>query len=182
MVLLSTQPWATHPSHHTPPGGAGLSPAAGHCPGLGCQPDTRLPCCPPASLPGIVTETCTYSLSQELYLQCLTEPSPQLGSGQGGRGWIFSAHFLHTDSEILRYFLKITQHVQTQGQDWNPGWTQVCWETSSAPKVRGEGKRRGAGGRVPDSLSCRVCISFRSCSSSRWSEGVCRASAVWGHP
>ena len=64
-----------------------------------------LPCCPPASLPGIVTETCTYSLSQELYLQCLMEPSPQLGSGQRGRGWISSAHFLHTDLEILRYFL-----------------------------------------------------------------------------
>lgn len=32
--------------------------------------------------------------------------------------------------------------------------------------------------RIPDSLSCRVWTSFRSCSSSRWSGGICRASAA----
>lgn len=52
--------------------------------------------------------------------------------------------FYMQTQESLRYFPKITQHVRTeQGQDWNPGWTQVCWENSSAPKVRVEGKETG---------------------------------------
>ena len=58
--LLSIELWVTHPPHQALPGGAGLSPAAGHCPGLSYQLGARPPCCPSASLPGIVTETRTH--------------------------------------------------------------------------------------------------------------------------
>lgn len=48
--------------------------------------------------------------------------------------------------------------------------------------LQGEGGGRCGAGWVgiPDSLSCRVCTSFCSCSSSRRSEEICRASAVGG--
>lgn len=39
---------------------------------------------------------------------------------------------------------------------------------------------RGWRVRIPNSLSCRVCTSFRSCSSSRWFAGISRASEVGG--
>lgn len=63
--LLCTEAWATHHLTRPSPEGVGLSPVVDHCPGLGYQQEdhpsrTRGPCCPSASLPGIVTETHTY--------------------------------------------------------------------------------------------------------------------------
>lgn len=68
--------------------------------------------------------------------------SPQLGSGRGwGQGVNLLGPFsLHADSENLRYFLKITQHVQTQGQDWNPGWIYRCAGKPAQPQGEGRGE------------------------------------------
>lgn len=71
-----------------------------------------------------------------------------LGAGVGGWGWawISLVHFLYAESESLRYFLQITQHVQTQGHDWNPVDSGVLGnQLSPQDEGRGRDEVLGAG-------------------------------------